>query len=595
MGALFGHTGPPDERLHARMSASLAHRGAVGEARATHGGATLGYRAQHDGATRERLGGGLHEDGAGRAAALVGYLTAPATRPALPALLDAWREHGPDVVQDVRGAFVLALWDGSALHLVRDGVGARTVYWGVHEGRLLFAVEPKGVLAAPGFPRRMRPGAVAQYLTFSFVPGGDTMIAGLHELPAGHRLVWDGGGPRLVRWFRFEDEEKEAGDEATWAARFRETHAQAVAERLALVQRPGDDGANTVFLSGGLDSSAVTVEVARQRARRALDPANVHAYSIHFGAELPNELSFARAVVARVGTRHEEVQVRPKGFLPGLRRMVWHLDEPVGDPVTMPNFELAAHVRARLGGGTPFVWNGEGGDPLFGGPKNLTMMLHHWYGGAARPDGFRERAYLASYRRCYEDLERLLTPEFRAQYDEEEALVGVLRPYFEADRPRLLLDKLMAINIRLKGAHLILPKVERMLAAHGLVPLSPLFDERLVRLSFRMPATCKLKGGVEKLVMKRAYEAELPAEVVWRPKSGMRVPVHSWFRGELRRFARRVLSRRALVREGIFEPARVKQLLDYETVEGPGRYGLRLWMLVTFELWRRIVLEGEAP
>ena len=269
--------------------------------------------------------------------------------------------------------------------------------------------------------------------------------------------------------------------------------------------------------------------------------------------------------------------------------MIWHLDEPIGDPITQPNYELAAHVSRDFS----VAFNGEGGDPLFGGPKNLTMMLTHWYGGIDRPPNFREQAYLASYRRAYDEWSRLLSADIREQIDPERDLESVLTPFFQADPPRRLLNKLMAINIRLKGANLILPKVDRMFAAHGVTPLAPLFDDRLTRLSFQMPPNLKLRSGIEKYAMKRAYENDLPREIIDRPKSGMRVPVHYWFRDELKRYANRLLSKRNVASVGIFDPDRVQQLLQYNTEEGPGRYGMRLWMLMTFEVWRRIVVEGE--
>jgi asparagine synthase (glutamine-hydrolysing) len=337
-----------------------------------------------------------------------------------------------------------------------------------------------------------------------------------------------------------------------------------------------------VFLSGGLDSSLVTAEVARRH------DGPVKTYAIHFGADYPHELDFAREVAERCGTEHEEVLIRPESFLPRLRRIVWHLDEPIGDPITVPNFELASHVAAEQ----RIVFNGEGGDPVFGGPKNLPMMLHHWY-GHAREENFREKRYLASYRRGYEILASVLTPEWRRRIDPERDLEGILRPFFRGERPRALLNKLMTINIRLKGAHLILPKVERMTQASGLTAHAPLFDERLIRLSFEMPPRLKLARGVEKLVLKRAYADSLPESVIARPKSGMRVPVHFWFQKEMRRYARKLLGRRELDRAGIFEPREVEGLLRYESERGPGRFGLRLWMLLTFEIWRRIVLERE--
>ena len=187
-----------------------------------------------------------------------------------------------------------------------------------------------------------------------------------------------------------------------------------------------------------------------------------------------------------------------------------------------------------------------------------------------------------------------MAPAWRSQVDAARDLEGVFAEELDAELPRAFLNKLCAINIRQKGAHLILPKVDRMAGAFALTTLSPLFDESLIRLSFQMPPTLKLRHGIEKLVLKRAYQDALPEAVIRRPKSGMRVPVHFWFQGELRRYAKKILSKKELARAGIFDPKRVLQLLSYDTEEGPGRYGLRLWMLLTFEIWRRIVVEGEA-
>jgi asparagine synthase (glutamine-hydrolysing) len=562
------------------MDRVLDHRGSLGRAARAAPQGTLGYRIRFAEAEQARAGAGLHENG-DQAIALAGYLISEhGPRPRLEDLLEWYRAEGPTFVGKLRGAFVLAVRDGDTLHLARDGAGVRTLFYARHGRRFLFASEPKGILQAPGFPRRIRPAALAQYLTFSFIPGAGTMLEDVFELPAGHIVTSTGDSrPYLRRYFAFEDVEGEADpSDDHWIEGFRQALGAAVAVRLP----EGEPVA--VTLSGGIDSSVVTAEVARRHR------ASVKTYAIHFGKRYPHELDFARAVARRWRTDHEEVLIRPRRFLPRLRRMIWYLDEPIGDPITMPNYELAAHISKEA----RWVFNGEGGDPCFGGPKNIPMLLQHWYGGVDHGPGFRERAYLASYRRCYEEVSRLLTPEWRARVDAQADLEAVLRPFFEARRPRSFLHKLLAINIRLKGAHLILPKVERMTAPWNLTPFAPLFDEELVKLSFRMPGRMKLAAGVEKVILKRAYARDLPAEVIERPKSGMRVPVHFWFQGELKRYARKILSARELRRVGIFDERRVRQLLRYDTEEGPGRYGLRLWMLLTFELWRRIVVEGET-
>ncbi|QDU93814.1 asparagine synthetase B family protein [Lignipirellula cremea] len=580
MSVLLGFLGEPDSALLQQMDAALRRR-ASGERQEVIGpqsSLATRYQESHHRAVL-RTAGVCQIDKFTFAA--VGSFWGPAAPASLEELARRYQQQGPDFVQGLLGAFVMAIVDQGELHLFRDGAGARTLFYGRNGPRMLFAVEPKGIWQTAGFDRRLRPAAVAEYLSFSFIPGERTLLEGLHELPAGSRLqVKACGETRLTRYFRFEDFEPPdpGATEADWVRLFRETHRQAVADRLDL-DRPA-----AVFLSGGLDSSVVTAELVQQTRQP------VHSFAIHFGAKYPHELPFAREVAEHCGTTHHEVLIEPKRFLPRLREMIWQLDDVIGDPITMPNYELSAHVSQDFSA----VFNGEGGDPLFGGPKNIPMLLHHWYGVPDRSKNFREQLYLESYRRGYDELSRLLSPEFRRQIDFEADLEQILTPYFQCEKPSAFLDKLMAINVRLKGAHLILPKVERMTGAWGVTPLSPLFDERLVRLAFQLPGLLKLQAGVEKIVIKKAYANDLPAAIINRPKSGMRVPVHFWFQSEMRKYARRILSPKAVRQAGIFDPARVKQLLDYNIEEGPGRYGLRLWMLLTFEIYRRMVFEGET-
>lgn len=509
---------------------------------------------------------------------MVGYFTSSPRK--LADVITLYQQHQLEALQQLRGAFILVIQADQTLTLVRDPGGMRTVFYTVHQGRFAFAVEPKALTALPGFSPRLNAQAVAQYLTFSFVPGQATMIAGIEELLPGHFITWrDGRLSSPQPYFEYEHLEDSYPDreESEWVEQFKTDFSQAVAERIP------EKEPIAVYLSGGLDSSVVTAELKQQLT------CPVHTFSIHFGEKYPNELVFAREVAAHCKTEHEEVYIRPREFLPRMRKMIWHLDDPIGDPITMPNFELAGYLQQHF----RFVFNGEGGDPLFGGPKNIPMLMQHWYGGLPRGEHFREEAYLASYRRGYEELARLLTPEFRQEIDFEAGLVGVLKPFFQAEQPHRFLNKLTVINMRLKGAHLILPKVERMLGAWRLTPLAPLFAESLMQLTMQLPTNLKLRAGVEKWIIKQAYRDALPQAVIDRPKSGMRVPVHFWFQGELRRYAYKILSPKAIKRTGIFDPNRVSQLLRYDTEEGPGRYGLRLWMLITFEIWRRLVLERE--
>ena len=591
VGAIFGFAGPPERSILEGMSRTLQHRGDRLSEQIEHAWGSLACRFFAKQFERTEV----HHN-SNSAIAFSGFFTKGIKATNGPGggfaaeLLRRYHRSGISMVETLQGAYVMAIIDGEKLHLIRDGAGAKTIYYGRHQKRIFFSVEPKGIWTVPGFSRRLRPAAVARYLSFSFQPGTETMLENLYEVPAGTLISFNGGTtPKTKRYFQFEkplpvDMDRNPGletqrDSGFWVQAFRKNLAEAVNSRM--VKREPQ----AAFLSGGIDSSVVVCELARQSATK------INTFAVHFGKQYANELEFARMVADRCGTDHQEVLLTPKHFLTDLRKIIWYMDDPIGDPVTVPNFGLANRVSPSFTG----IFNGEGGDPVFGGPKNLTMMLHHWYGGIDRQPGWFERAYLASYRRAYEEVSHLLTPQMQSQINPSVHLEGIITPFLEATEPKLLLHKLMAINIRLKGAHLILPKVERMLGAQGSEPLSPLFDERLIRLSFAMPPELVLRGGIEKVVLKEAYGDQLPEAILQRPKSGMRVPVHFWFQGEMKRYARHLLSPRQIKQGGIFNPKRIKQMLNYDIEEGRGRYGIRLWMLVTFEIWRRLVLEGESP
>lgn len=588
MDAIAGFVGDMDPERLRRMTSTMPHRGHWSNGQAVLSPwASFARVAQHDEGVGIPVGPRTYET-PNYKIVLCGYVTryngsSVGDGPLLPRLLDNYHRAGLSSLSLLQGAYLVIILDCSSetLHVARDGAGMRTAFYGRIGDDWFVASEPKGITSEKSFEKRMRPAAIAQYLSFSFTPGESKMLTNLFEIPCGHAVsLRSGEPPRTTNLFPFEQEEpanySDSDDDETWIARTRESVSVAVADRLPRGEPVG------IFLSGGLDSSVIAAEVARQHDHKVL------TYAIHFGDRYPHELDFARAVADRCGTEHHEVLIRPKDFAPRMREMIWHLDEPIGDPITQPNYELARRVSQDV----RWVFNGEGGDPVFGGPKNIPMMMQHWY-GVNRSPRFREQAYLASYRRAYDECTRVLHENVRSQIDWQRDLESILTPMFDQTSLRSFLNKLMAINIRLKGAHLILPKVERMLAACSLTPLSPLFDENFIRLSFQMPPRLKLRHGIEKWAMKRAYENDLPKEVIERPKSGMRVPVHYWFQGEMRRLARRTLARRPIERAEIFDPARIKQLLRYDTEEGPGRYGMRIWMLLTLEIWRRIVVEGE--
>lgn len=493
-------------------------------------------------------------------------------------LLELYMQQGIGFLKRIRGAYTLTIADREEVYIARDGTGQRTVFYTTQQNRLAFCNEAKGIYALPHFSKALNRSAVATYFTFSFLPMQTTMMQDVYELPAGYYAHYHPQrGMQTHRFFELEAFPK-AAEQSTeyWINRVKTEVDQEIRAKMSTEKEIG------VFLSGGLDSSILAARVAQ------LAPKQIHTYSIHFGKKYRNELHYARKVADRYQTNHHEVEIKPKDFVPKLREAIWYLDDPVGDPITVPNFELARFASQT----TPVVFNGEGGDPCFGGPKNIPMLLNHWYGGIEQEAHFREKAYLASYRRGYAYLQQILAPELLQRFDEDQQLVPILTPFFERENQNFL-DKLMTINMRLKGAHLILPKVERMLAAVGVTPVSPLFTSEIAKTSLEMPSNLKLHQGVEKYILKQAYQHEVPDEIIRRPKSGMRVPLHYWFQGEMKRYAKKMLSSKNVKKSGLFNPATVKTILKYNKETGIHRHGLLIWMMLTLEIWQQLFIEGE--
>lgn len=483
-----------------------------------------------------------------------------------------------DEIPDRYGAFVLALGDQDQLLLARDPAGVKVLYWAESGDRLLFASEVKALFADPDLPRQLRPGALPEYLSFSFIPGSGTMFQGVHELEPGTTLRWQQGRTKVHR--HFCPEAQLPNERPAWSAgELRQELAAATQECLREAPpRPG------VALSGGVDSSAVLALACQQ-----LGP-GLPTFSVDFGPGFPNENPFIELMVRRYQTEHHRLSVQPQEFLNRFADIIYRLDEPIGDPVTVPNFLLAQRASQV----TSLMLNGEGGDPCFGGPKNIPMLLAKLYGPppGEPTEGFLERCYLASFGRCYQDLEKLLSPELLAAAGGREALEEHVRPFIQGSQPAALQDRLHWLNIRRKGANLILVKVEKMSCGHGLTALPPLFTRRIIEASLALPAAQKLNGPEEKWLLKEAVRDLLPAPIIVRPKSGMQVPIRFWFRGELRRYIRRQLAPRQVRRNGLLNADTVKHLASLSPeVLSDRAWGFKLWMLLTFVYWHEQLVE----
>jgi asparagine synthase (glutamine-hydrolysing) len=339
-----------------------------------------------------------------------------------------------------------------------------------------------------------------------------------------------------------------------------------------------------LYLSGGLDSSSVAVWLKDAGAK-------VRCYSLDFG-ERGVEKAQAEEVAKKLELDIEFVPVDGGTIAPVLMDVVHKLDLPFGDPVTGPQYWLG---RAARGRGHSAVFNGEGGDQLFGGWTSKPMIAARIYAGIFEEES-PEETYLRSYHRFYGLEEELYAPDFRAKVGTPGQRRAHLTPYLSASG-QAFLNRVRLADISLKGSQNILPRAERLTNAWGLDLRVPLFDRALAEASFRLPPSMKLHGACEKYVLKLAMNKRLPPDIVWRKKFGMSVPVTDWALASLRDRLEDLLGERSIRARGLFRPEYVARLLQgrdapHETRRR--RIGEKIWALAMLEAWMRVFIDGRG-
>ncbi|AFY66244.1 Asparagine synthase (glutamine-hydrolyzing) [Geitlerinema sp. PCC 7407] len=481
----------------------------------------------------------------------------------------AWERWGEATFTKLVGMFALAVWDRERqmLWLGRDRTGACTLYYTTSGSTRWVAPNLRSLI--PYHAKELDLVALRDYLCCAFVPGPRTLWRQVRELRPGSVLSF----PReQIRTYWQLQEKTISDDLEPGGGRPLEWHGQKLRTVLDQVVQeclPKQEPVG-VFLSGGLDSSSVTALASKFHS----EP--VHTYSIHFGEACPNELEFSSLVAHHCGTNHHILEITFRQMWDQLPETMAYLDDPIGDPLTVPNLLVGRLAKESV----RVVLNGEGGDPCFGGPKNQPMLLNQLYGAVTQQDSLQ--AYLLAFQKCASDLPQLLKPEIWKAVQHEPSVFSE-----DLDSSASYLNRLMALNIKFKGADQILTKVNNLTRAAGVQGRSPLFDQRIVELSMQIPPEYKLSGVQEKAVLKQAVADLLPEQILLRPKSGMMVPVQRGFRKYWQREAKALLLNRKAAIAPYLNQALIREWLNYRG-DTWQRYGVKLWLLVSLEIWLQV-------
>jgi asparagine synthase (glutamine-hydrolysing) len=547
----------------------------------------------------------------------------PRTRSDTETILLAYAAWGPACVERFNGMFSFVLYDkpDQRLFAARDRMGKKPLYY-YHAGPLLaFASEPKALFEHPQVPRNLDLDAAVRYLMFEHVPSPFSIFKGIRKLRAGQTLQYDlrHGQLRLADFWDHQLDQAVDGmslagraDERYWVERIRHTLRAAVRRRLLADVPVG------VFLSGGLDSSAITAAMVEQCAPRA-----VKTFAVGFEETSFDESPHARLVAQTLGTSHHELRLSARDLLDSLPTVAAMLDEPFADASVFPCYHLARFARRHV----TVALGGDGGDELFAGYATFkALKWAQWYNRLV-PRVVHERL-LRPLAGLLPSSPRDFSFDFKVKQflrgvkaREEERLWRWLGAFVSEELHELLSwDALLQLDLRgmyhdlaqkhdrvrhhhpvVRDGYLysrtyladqILVKLDRASMACSLEARCPLLDPEMVDLADAIPGTLKFRGGHLKAIFKKALLGMLPGEILARPKKGFSIPVAAWLRGPLRSVLLDLLHPRRIREAGLFCPRMVGRLVD-EHLSGTRDHRKPLWTLLMFELWRENWLCGS--
>ena len=532
-------------------------------------------------------------------------------------IIHAYEEWGTECVQRLRGMFAFVIWDSreELLFAVRDRMGIKPLYYSFTEGKLLCASEIKALFASGWCAPQLNVAATREHLTLGYLAGSSTLFLGVNKLLPGHWLLWKNGELKTQQYW--EIPLPQAGAQSTSEAELVERFLELFRESVRL--RLMSDVPLGVFLSGGLDSSAIAATMAQQMS----EP--VKTFSVGFESKYYSEFDFAREVAASIGADHHEVVLKPDRMFASLPRMIWHEDEPIRNASSVALAEVSRLARTEV----KVVLTGEGSDELFAGYERYWATLFNMKWGAVyqrlTPRWLRDSCVRPSLGRLPLPLslkkklghtflnyslrpeeivfenwhsifpphshEQLLSPEVWQSLRETNPFADTMQ-LFDNRASSDLLDRLLYTDQKTYLVEL-LRKQDTMSMAASIESRVPFLDHKLVEFAAQVPPQYKIRRYQGKYLLKQAMKQIVPEAIIKRKKMGFPVPINQWFRGESVPIIRSVLASKQVRDHGVFNVDYINRLLD-EHVHGLRDHSDALWTVLNFELWTRIYLDGQS-
>ncbi|HEU4523045.1 MAG TPA: asparagine synthase (glutamine-hydrolyzing) [Thermoanaerobaculia bacterium] len=601
MRDVLHHRGPDGEGLWIEGPAGLAHRrlsivdiAGGAQPMTTDGNAWITFNGEiynHPELKRE-LEGRRHQ-----------YRTRSDTE----TILHIYKEEGEAGVERLRGMFAFALWDRARQQvlLVRDRLGIKPLYYAVTGEHLLFASEIKAILASGLIRPALNEAVVPEYLANGFVAGTETFFRGIRKLLPGRTLTWSRrDGFRERRYWNLPEASTHASSRPLkqQASELRDRLSDAVRSHLM------SDVPVGLFLSGGIDSTGLGALMAPM----VNEP--VKTFSVGFPEAEGNELAYARLAARSIGSDHREIVITGDDFFRELPRLVWHEDEPIAFPSSVPLHFVSALAREHV----KVVLTGEGADELFGGYNRYRVSAWNQRLGSTYSrivPKFARSTVAATISKLPWPARRYLgrtfltlEPGVRSVFFENFAFFNqrlrdsllstpAARDPFEdalacyEAASGSMLDRMTQADLQTYLVELLM-KQDQMSMAASVESRVPFLDHLLAEHVIGLPAESKVRRWQTKLVLREALRDIIPAEILTRRKMGFPVPVGSWLRNSFGTLVDEFVTSPRAEARSLFDSNAVRQLAA-EHRSGQLPHGTKLWLLLNLEIWQRIFIDGD--
>ncbi len=529
-------------------------------------------------------------------------------------LLQSYMEFGIACLERFIGMFAFAIYDKAKneCYIVRDRLGVKPLYYFQEEDRIVFASEIKSVLSLGKIKRELNLDALSSYLSFRYPILDDTFFKGVNSLPPAYYIrITQNGIEQKEYWDLSKKfvEQKEDKGETYYIERLRSLLVSSVKLRMR------SDVAFGAFLSGGVDSSVITALMAKQQA------APIETFTIGFEEEAYNEFAYARMVASRYSTNHHEILLSMDAYVENMHSLIAFKDAPLSVPNEVALYLMSKELKKYI----TVVLSGEGADEIFGGygrifrspydyerikkiddlqisDEEKKRLAHNFIKKYAQESFASELDhFLSLYAYTPFSQKHSLLHERIDLKEIEKRLYGKFLGYFETLEGASYTQKIFYVfeKIHLLG---LLARVDTTTMAASVEARVPFVDHRLVEFAFTIPVKYKLKWieekppslmsdaiseayDIPKYILKKAYESELPKEVLYRKKMGFPVPLHKWFGREFYDFAKKMLLGKKAKERKLYNIDTIRQYLQSDKLGKDHSFAMKLWMLVNVELF----------